>query len=443
MQGALSQGSATKHVQSSRGADCNLNNFYVTEYSTNHGKEGYIPRKGKAIGTGWMSNFRPGLYYSRKLDEFDNPSVGQLLADNYSSSNKLQFPSLISGANGKDRLPKSVLVKKSGFVRDIPQTHPPYNQVHTACYDDKYLSKEKHPPSHLFQLKNKSPINTENNYHGPGFMTTENHTRFVKQTTTDYSEKKFGPKEGSGFTHAQNIEPITYFPNECFSTEDHCLTTWRPTASSVMKMSYKTMEGPQGSEGFSHLSKQAVRLKSGSRDISVLPAFAAPKDTYTKTNEVHPLTERRIEKNDPAEFLNMKHAKYFPSMTYSTFRGEQPNENLFFKSVRHYDKKKENTGFSQNNRSFVESVEMPEELKRFNSHYKDRFYNKNPESSSSLPRNEVLKQLSNGFTKSTAVHSHEVNSIQSRGVKELHPYVTKSISSRYPYDTNDTKYTRT
>ena len=69
-------GPVTKHVQASTGADCGVEKFYVTEYSSNHGKEGHVPRLGKHTGTGYKSNFRPGVYYSRRLDEIDNPPVG-------------------------------------------------------------------------------------------------------------------------------------------------------------------------------------------------------------------------------------------------------------------------------------------------------------------------------------------------------------------------------
>ena len=74
--GPLPYGPVTKHIQVSNGADCNQTKFYVTEYSYRHGKEDFLPRVGKHYGTGYKSNFRPGLYYSRKLDEIDNPVFG-------------------------------------------------------------------------------------------------------------------------------------------------------------------------------------------------------------------------------------------------------------------------------------------------------------------------------------------------------------------------------
>ena len=366
----------------------------------------------------------------------------KLLVDNYSSSNKIQFQSH-QGSYGNDSLPKDVHVVKSGFVRDVPQTLPPYHQVRSACYDMNYLLKEKQAPSYLFSLQNKDPIESENNYHGPGFMTTENHTWFVKQQNIDTSEKTFGLKQGSGFTHAYNNEPITYRPNECFDSKYPSWKTWRPTATSVMKMSFKTMENPKGKEAFNKLSKRAVRLASGSRDINVLPAYAVrPPETYTKINDVHSLTEKRIKKNDPAEYFNMCHVKQFPSMTQSTFQGLQPKEELFFNFLKNCDKK-ENTGYSQNNCKFNGNIETPVSLKRFVSHYKHRFHDKNPKSSANLTESDVLKQLSNGFTKSTAVNSYGSEKATNHELAELHPYIKKSIVARYPYTVHDSKYTRT
>ena len=56
----------------------------------------------------------------------------EVLVDNYKSSNKLQFPPH-QGSDGKDPLPtQRPHAKKSGFVRDVPQTLPPYKQTRTG-----------------------------------------------------------------------------------------------------------------------------------------------------------------------------------------------------------------------------------------------------------------------------------------------------------------------
>lgn len=76
MIGPLQVGKPNKHVNVSNGPDNKIMKFYITEYSSHFLGDGSTPQTGKHVGTGYKSNFRPGVYYSRKLDELDNPAVG-------------------------------------------------------------------------------------------------------------------------------------------------------------------------------------------------------------------------------------------------------------------------------------------------------------------------------------------------------------------------------
>ena len=69
-------GAPTQHMLASRGAEKDRLNFYSTTYSINHGKTGFNPRSGKHYGTGYLANFRPATYYTRSVDEHDNPVLG-------------------------------------------------------------------------------------------------------------------------------------------------------------------------------------------------------------------------------------------------------------------------------------------------------------------------------------------------------------------------------
>ena len=51
---------------------------------------------------------------------------------------------------------------------------------------------------------------------------------------------RHSPKEESGFTHAQNIEPVTFRPKENHGGELPGHVTWRPTGKSVMKKDFST-----------------------------------------------------------------------------------------------------------------------------------------------------------------------------------------------------------
>ena len=76
--GKLPYGSPTKHVLKSNGADTDIMKFYTTQNASTYGKKfsKFQPRPGKHTGTGYLSNFRPGVYYSARLDELDNPTMG-------------------------------------------------------------------------------------------------------------------------------------------------------------------------------------------------------------------------------------------------------------------------------------------------------------------------------------------------------------------------------
>ena len=76
--GKLPYGTSTKHVQKSRGADTDIMKFYSTQTATAHGQKfaNFQPKPGRHTGTGYLSNFRPGVYYSAHLDALDNPTMG-------------------------------------------------------------------------------------------------------------------------------------------------------------------------------------------------------------------------------------------------------------------------------------------------------------------------------------------------------------------------------
>ena len=76
--GPLPTGPRNTHIQKSHGADTNVMKFYVTQNSTTYGKhwQNFKPRMGRHSGTGYSANFRPQVYYSTKLDEVDNPTLG-------------------------------------------------------------------------------------------------------------------------------------------------------------------------------------------------------------------------------------------------------------------------------------------------------------------------------------------------------------------------------
>jgi protein phosphatase 1 regulatory subunit 32 len=76
--GKLPLGTPNPHIKKSNGADTDIMKFYCTQYSSTYGKKfsKFQPRQGKHTGTGYLSNFRPAVHYTEKLDEIDNPAMG-------------------------------------------------------------------------------------------------------------------------------------------------------------------------------------------------------------------------------------------------------------------------------------------------------------------------------------------------------------------------------
>lgn len=74
----LRTGPGVCHMKNSRGAAANTLHFYSSRYSSEYGldPQEFQPRKGRHVGTGYSSNFRPQIYYSRNQDNFDNPVMG-------------------------------------------------------------------------------------------------------------------------------------------------------------------------------------------------------------------------------------------------------------------------------------------------------------------------------------------------------------------------------
>lgn len=427
-------GPANEHVLASKGADTETTKFYITEYSSNHGQENFSPRNGKHVGAGYKSNIRPGVYYSRNLDELDNPTIGRLLEKNYISTAKDHFQAA-RGSNGKDPFSNNLHMVKSGFVKDVPRTLSTSNQVNRVYVDTKQegtVYPRNKPTLHL--IRPKDPVEEENNLHGPRFMSTENHTKFngTQSIIRDTSTLAVGPKEGSGFTHAQNVEPITYRPNESFEGAYPRWFTWRPTGSSVMKSSFQPSRYSQGDEPFKKLDLNAERDSGYTREGTTGQITSFSK-VFTNLSNVHPSTLPKRKKDDPAEFANMVHSEPYPSMTSIAFSGNKSCESTVAGRLgRVTVGNKESTGYTDNNHKYLKAKENAE---RFDTHYQTRFYDKNTtakEHVENVNKCPKMPQLSNGFTKSTQVQK-EADLNTAEQMRKLHPYVARSINARDVY----------
>ncbi|EDO43736.1 predicted protein [Nematostella vectensis] len=444
--GRLPYGPGNAHMLQSKGADINVMKFYCTEYATRYGEDGFNPRTGKHLGTGYQSNFRPGVYYNRRLDELDNPAMGSLVADNYASITKKHFlPS--KGSPGNDPFSRGMfMTATSGFVKDIPGTLPRSKQV-AAVHVDTSRAGTVYPFHRpiLHSLSQKDPISRENARHGPLYMSTEAHTNFkgIPSQRMDTSKKTVGYKEGSGFTHAYNDEPITFYPMEAYEGLRDPRFTHRPTGFSIMKGSFRPVEYQHGNEQLPVLSHGSERNTGFTHGTKARPVFYhhTMDEAYTKLNETHPRVQERVQKRDPCEFSNMTNPHNHTSMAKLTFRGKQRQDlseagRLGNTAVGN----KELTGYSENNDQFFETAETADTLRRFGTHYRAKFYDMNPmgEARMGRTRGEVMVQLPDGFTKSTSVHEFGPVINTTVQLRELEPYQARSIKARDPFHDDHT-----
>nr|XP_058963172.1 protein phosphatase 1 regulatory subunit 32-like [Pocillopora verrucosa]XP_058963173.1 protein phosphatase 1 regulatory subunit 32-like [Pocillopora verrucosa] len=438
--GRLPYGPGNAHILQSKGADVGVMKFYCTEYSTHYGKEGFIPRTGRHSGTGYQSNFRPGVYYSRRLDELDNPAMGRLLTDNYASITKKHFlPS--KGSGGSDPFSRGLyMTATSGFVKDIPVTIPRSRQVSDVHIDTR--AKGTVYPFHrplLHTLKQKDPISRENAFHGPSYMSTESHTSFLGKPSQrmDTSTKSVGYKEGSGFTHAYNDEPITFNPMEAHEGIRDPRWTHRPTGFSIMKKDFLPVEYLHGNESLPVLSNGSERGTGFTHGTKARPVFYSKVgQDYTKLGDLHPRVQERVKKMDPAEYSNMVNPHAFASTAKISFKGKQRNDPTEAERLGNTSTgTKELTGYSENNDQYFETAETTDSLKRFETHYNAKHYDMNPRGEDRLGTTDgnVMIQLPNGFTKGTSVHTLGPDVNTTAELRWHKPYVSRSIKARDPY----------
>jgi len=426
--GPLPYGPVTRHVNASNGPDNERAKFYATEYSVSHGKSGFVARPGKHTGTGYQSNFRPGLFYSRRLDEIDNPKLGDELLKNYSSSNSFQFRKS-AGPNGTDQLPGKLHMAKNSFVRDLHPTLPCSRQIGETLKINATNKFNKSPASLLKLRSNVRSGLLED--HPKASLATENTTEFedrIHEQTQLTSKPDIGPKCESGFTNSLSKEPITYREDECYGVQNFCR---RPTGISNMRNSFQPLHSADGKEEYIMLSQRAANVNGYTKSMKPRAEYALHRlDTYTKANDLQPTMLRRLQKNDKGEFFNVLYAAPFPSMNSASYtRHPKPDSGPEKRRIG----PKEETGFTENNCKFIPTLETGQSLKRFDTHYKARFCNKNlkPVPFTANPGKTTLMQKGNGFSKSTRVHSPIGKRIDVT-LPTMHPYVVRSNASRDP-----------
>jgi len=437
---SLPKGPRNVHIQNSQGADTNIMKFYVTQNSTTYGArhDKFVPRPGKHRGTGYLSNFRPAVFYNRRLDDVDNPALRRICDGNYRSVTQMDFQPY-RDPSGLEKLPGNVHQMPSGFIRQKPLTIPYEKQVNGTFIDTRAASAPAHiMPRHkplLHHIQSKDPTELENCGYGPKYMKSETQEKFKGQPwpSVDVSTRELGPQEVSGFVHNINDEPVTYEPRLAHGNEKPGWYTHRPTGVSICKTSFVPTEWSRGDDklpgGVCHGSERGT----GFTKDEVKPKYVNLKapTAYDRLSDMPELKADRTRRQDPVEYLNMQFPHNKTSVTGEQFKGQQrPSATEADRNNRTSVGFKEETGYVENNPRFTQT---DDNKMRFLTHYMTGF------GTDPTPvgvdraghlRGGVQRQKLDGFTKSTGVMAYGSDPSASQILGGVHPYVGRSLQSK-------------
>lgn len=147
--------------------------------------------------------------------------------------------------SGWEALPESISYSQSGFAHNIPNTraHSTHLASQNTAYRGSYLPKP---------------------FRSDGVRMSSNSN-----------------KEESGFTHAWNVEPVTFRPTENHSGGVPGELTWRPTGRSVMSHDFCQPTPLTGLESLPVLSGRAD-LSNGFIKGHECPANAQPQESQVQ-----------------------------------------------------------------------------------------------------------------------------------------------------------------
>lgn len=99
----------------------------------------------------------------------------------------------------------------------------------------------------------------------------------------------------SGYSHAVNIEPITYRPTECHNNDLPGYITWRPTGHTIMKEDFKKTPLLSGHESLPMATERGNKSNGYIKGHSY-PALAQPIDIKVR-EEVREKMRKEVRKD--------------------------------------------------------------------------------------------------------------------------------------------------
>lgn len=438
----LDYGIPNKHILKSYGGDSDVMKFYCTTNNTTYGRKWakFEPRPGQHTGTGYVSNSRPVVQYTGRLDEVDNPGMGRIVADNYHTITERSFRPL-AVMDGTEPFPNAGRPQATGFVREKPLHVPTFSDIKGVCLQAKLKSATADvPPRHrayLQKIQPKDPIELENFGYGPGCNTTETKVRFRGDPLDhgDLNRRAIGMKEESGFTHNHNVEPVQFHPDYAFKGDVPDYMTERPTGMSITKTHFLPTSIPDGSEPFPRIAVRSDQESGYNNCTKPKQDFACRilGDAYDKAENQTSAKLERTKKQDPMEYLNMIHPNNYSSVMKTTLLGkQQPDGTVSDMLGRMSIGFKEETGFTQNNYKYSWRKDNPA---RFITDYQSRFMDRRPVGVDAEGHTwgGTLPPPGDGFTKNTVYHGTTPKFDTTAIIRNLDPYVSRSIKARDTY----------
>jgi hypothetical protein len=328
-------------IKCSDGASNNPMSPYATEYSARIGlgqkAEPWSPHRNRA--TGYRSNFRPGVYFSTKIDQTDNQAMTGILKDVYVTETDKSFVDpKQKGAFSPvvENLPDQIAQKGSGFTR----------------------FKYKTTPLARFPLGSGSEVRENYLGHQPDRMNLTN--------------KVVGAKVNQFFQYSYSHDPVEYKPLDAFA---HKGDSWQKTNRRMDASEHTVVfNAPKWESG-----KEKIKKVNDSKHIysreTVNPPYLHGDEETACFNGV------RLGKRFTTQ---MEKFKYLPHNQRSTYN---------LKSSKQAGKLP--TGNILNNDRYVEP---PRDAGRFISHYDENFMGGQ---SGKINYRPATIQCDNGFTKST------------------------------------------
>ncbi|TEA11576.1 hypothetical protein DBR06_SOUSAS6910024 [Sousa chinensis] len=411
MMGKLPLGVVSPYVKMSSGGCTDPLKFYATSYCIAYGREDFKPRMGIHHGTGYRSNYRPVVSCQPNLSALDNPAVGEQVCNNFQtvtsqSSRPLEVP------DGKYPLLWNMHQTHPGSSREKAWEAIPTREVRKVHFDTqdcgpqaiKGLEPKEVPLLHRQQ--NKGSLEWEDARHGPRFMTSEYDPKYLKEPSNQpdlLQKKSAGAKEETGLTEASNKSPIIFQPPSQVLPGDPVLLPSR----SVTKSDFLPMTHPHGDEFLPVLARGSERETGFSR---------------VKESTLNP----RVPPSGP-EPSSMNHWQFQPPQ-----RMQQTNVALLGQETVW---KKEPTGFSLNNPSYVRSPYDPDLDNRYLTTYNQGYFESIPKGldSEGWTRGGFQPQKPGGYALNQPVTRLQATSNPTESLRRLNPHVGRTLVSADPF----------